>query len=106
MIKEAWAKLVATYVFLRFPIIGPIAAWVFYKVAEAIYVPLQNWVNFEIIRFKTEAQRVAYEEAVAAFIQAHDGAGGDPDELQKASDAFDDALAELVHNDVAGDRRS
>lgn len=103
-VADAWAALVAASGgVLALPIIGPVVSWIFYKIAGVIYGALQKWVNFEIIYFKTAQQKSSYDAAVAAFNKAHASANGDPNEIQKASDAFDDAFADLVHMDTGTD---
>ena len=99
-VEDAWLAIVSSVSFLADPIIGPLAEWIFFNGASCLYGVLVNWVNFQVIKFTTETELTAYNNAVAALEAAQGTANGDPDALQQAQSDFNNNLFNLIHIDA------
>lgn len=82
---------------LAFPILSTIVKWAFDWLFGKLDTGTKNALAHAIIDKQTGEQGDAAKAAKAALVTA--GQTGTPDELQKASDAFDAAYAKLIHTD-------
>lgn len=90
IVKAIIAKAVAKLPFLALPILNPIFSFVVTKIASELFKELSKRISFEIIHFKTQAERKAYEQALVALRNAPD-----EDKDQKLSDVRA-SLRELI----------
>ncbi len=84
--------------FLNFPVVSQVFGFLMGKFGDIMYVELALGTTFSIIDHQTKAEKIAFDEAMAALAASRQAAG-DYDEharaLQRAKDAFD----RLVHSD-------
>jgi hypothetical protein len=85
---------------LTTPIIGPAISWLFFTIWSWMGGKSISFMNFFILGLAVDAQKRAYAGAVSNLQQALANAKGDPNALQKAEAAFDDALETLVNADL------
>lgn len=98
-IPAAKAALIAEAPWLKAPVIGAIFNFIFNKIGDKIFDALDKAVVFAIIDIETQAQRKAYDQAVAmlrAALQPLPGKVIDDAKIKKAEEEFKRRLADLV----------
>lgn len=103
--QGVWAEVIIAVPLLKIPILGPFIAAIFFRVVSWLVGKSEKFANILIIGFQVQAQKKEYDKAVGDLQNALKNKSGDANAIQQASDDFDDALAGLVHNDVAGDTK-
>lgn len=98
-VNAAIISAVAAMPWLGLPIISTLFSYAVNKVATMIYSVIEPQVAFQIINFQTDAEKTAYDNAVAALTSAH--LKGDPTSVQQATIDFKKKLASLVRFDGA-----
>lgn len=97
-VQSARAAAIAEAPWIASPVISQIFDLLLGKFADWVFAALDKAVTFAIIDLETEAQRAAYDDAVAAFklaIQPPTGAP-DADAIAKAEAEFKRRLADLI----------
>lgn len=82
------------------PVLGPICAylagWAIEWVADILYVEIARFVTFTIIDFKTEQERMLYENAVGNLKQVLADPEEKPEEKERAKELFKARLRDLI----------
>lgn len=94
-VNAAIAAAIAQFPFLGLPIISTLFRFAIEKVAGIIYQTLETNVAFSIIQFQTDAQKKAYDDALAALTSAH--LKGDLGEIEKSKQDFKNKFKDLIH---------
>lgn len=97
-LKAAKASAVAEAPWLAWPVFSQVFDFLLGRFADWIYDALDKAIVFAIIDLETEAQRRAYDDAVAAFKSALQPATGVPDAnvIAQAEAEFKKRLADLI----------
>jgi hypothetical protein len=97
-LRAAKAAAVAEAPWIGWPVFSQMFDFMLNRFADWIYDALDKAVVFAIIDLETEAQRRAYDEAVAAFKQVLSPPTGvpDADAIAKAEAEFKKRLADLI----------
>ncbi len=94
VLKNVAAKALLAAPWLGVWPLNPVFMFVLNKIASKIYEELALAASFEIINFRTEQERKAYEDAKAALRQQLQG--GTDDARKKAEEEFNRRLADLI----------
>ena len=95
-----WGEILVSTPWLAAPIIGPAISWLFFTLWGWMSGRSVGFMNFFILGLAVNAQKQAYANAVNTLQQALANANGDPNALQQAETAFDNALETLVNADI------
>lgn len=96
VLKAAISRAIAYLPFLAFPVINPIFVYLIEKIGTMIYVELERSVAFQIIDYRTEAYRQAYDEAVEGLKNELDTPIPDSGRVEAAKEVMRDRLRDLV----------
>lgn len=97
-VTAAKSAAVAEAPWIAYPVISQVFDFLLSRFADWIYGALDKAVVFAIIDLETEAERRAYDEAVAALKQVIQPINGvpDADAITKAQAEFKKHLADLI----------
>lgn len=93
-LTAAEMELIAVAPWLKLPIVSQVFDFTMKQLAGLLYQKMVLIVNFDIIDFKTQAEKNAYAKAELALRAAH--LSGDLYALAQATDDFKAALCALV----------
>jgi hypothetical protein len=96
-VKAVTVEATAAAPWLGLPVVSTIFQYVLNWIAGKIYTVLSEWVEFKVIQLKTDAEKQAYDAAVAQLQAAQ--TSGDPNALEQAKTDFSDAFSKLIHFD-------
>lgn len=93
-VAKAAIKKIPYLAWLNLPIISTLFDWALNWLANFFYQPTVDYTSQVIIKLQTNAQKDAYSHSEQILRTAH--LSGDPNELKKASDNFDEMLGHLI----------
>lgn len=96
-VPAAKAAAVAEAPWLGAPVLSQVFDYLLGKFADWIYKALDQAVVFSIIDLQTEAQRKAYDEAVAALKAVVNQPTATPQDIEKARQDLEKKLADLIN---------
>lgn len=95
-LKAAKAAALAEAPWLRFPVISSLFDFMLGKFAGWVYGALDKAVVFAIIDIETQAQRHAYDSAVAEIKAKLAKPNPTPEEIEKARQELEKRLGDLI----------
>lgn len=86
--------------FLNWPIIGPLITGWITGLLENLFAQLKLLFDINIVALVVDAQREAYEKAVADLGKIIDNTAATPEQIAAAQQAFKDQIRNLIHSDI------
>lgn len=96
VLGAALKSISAAIPFLNLPVINQIFVFIVTKVAGVLYDEMSRYVKFTLIDIRTNAEKEAYEKAVAELKVVHDAPQKTPEEIARAKEKFKSTLRDLI----------
>lgn len=96
VLTAAISKAITYLPFLAWPVVNPIFVYLVEKIGTMIYVELERAVAFEIIDYRTEAEKEAYDQAAERLKNELEHPIPDPDRIETAKEVMRDKLRDLI----------
>lgn len=96
-LKAAIERIVIQVPFLAWPVINPVFVFIMERIAGMLFAEMKTRVDFALIDFETERDRVAYEQAVEELRQINLGEKPPTDEeIENAREQIRNRLSDFI----------